>query len=39
VVFNLGGNEHWGGCVTGLRFDPIGAEGVAIEIRSLTLEP
>jgi len=38
VVFHLCGNEHWGGCLTGLRFGPTGAEGVRIEIRAIRLE-
>ena len=36
--FDLGGNEHWGGCLTGLRFDPTSAEGVSVEIRAMGLE-
>ena len=38
VVFDLGANAHWGGCVTGLRFDPAAAEGVLIEVRAIRLE-
>jgi len=38
VVFNVGKNEWWGGCLTNLRFDPAAAEGVKIEIRSIRLE-
>ena len=38
VVFELGSNEHWSGCLTSLRFDPTGSAGVAIEIRALRLE-
>ena len=38
LVFDLGGNEHWGGCLTGLRFDPTSAEGVLVEIRRIRLQ-
>lgn len=38
VVFNFRGHEHWGGCLTGLRFAPTAAEGVRLEIRSIRLE-
>jgi hypothetical protein len=38
LVFDLGGNEHWGGCLTGLRFDPTSAEGVLVEIRAIRLQ-
>jgi hypothetical protein len=37
-TFEVAKNEHWGGCVTGLRFDPAAKAGVVIEIRSITLE-
>ncbi len=36
--FAVGRNDHWGGCVTGLRLDPAVAAGVAIEIRSIRME-
>lgn len=37
-VFEVGKNEYWGGCVTGMRLDPTALEGVSIEIRSIRLE-
>jgi len=37
-IFEVGKNEYWGGCLTGLRFDPCGEEGVRIEIRRIALE-
>ena len=37
-VFEVGRSDYWGGCVTGLRFDPIGEAGVTIEIASIALE-
>jgi len=36
--FNVGRNENWGGCLTGMRFDPSSAEGALLEIRSIRLE-
>lgn len=38
VVLEVGKNEHWGGCLTGLRFDPTSTENTSIEIRALRLE-
>jgi len=38
ATFPVGTSEHWGGCVTSIRFDPIGAEATRIEIRSIRLE-
>jgi len=38
LTFDLGGTEYWGGCLTGLRFDPTSAEGVLIEIRAIRLQ-
>jgi len=37
-AFDVGGKEHWGGCVTSLRFDPTNAAGVNIEVRRIELE-
>ena len=37
-VFDAAKNRHWGGCVTGLRFDPAAKAGVVVEIRSIALE-
>jgi hypothetical protein len=37
VVFDLAAHEHWGGCVTAMRLDPISA-AATIEIRSIRLE-
>ncbi len=37
-VLPVGENEHWGGCVTSLRFDPTTEAGVVVEIRSIRLE-
>lgn len=37
-VFEMGRNDTWGGCITGLRFDPTDVEGAVVEIRSMTLE-
>ena len=36
--FNVGRNENWGGCLTGMRFDSSSAEGALLEIRSIRLE-
>jgi hypothetical protein len=38
LVFELGRSEHWGGCLTGLRFDPTSSEGVSVEIRDINLQ-
>ncbi len=38
VVFEMGGNPSWTGCITGLRLDPASEEGVEVEIRSIRLE-
>jgi hypothetical protein len=38
VVFDFGKNELWGGCLTGMRFDPAGADGVSIEVQAIRLE-
>lgn len=38
VEFNLRENPSWGGCLTGLRFDPTSAEDVLIEIQAIKLE-
>jgi hypothetical protein len=38
VVFDVGRNETWGGCLTGFRFDPTGVEDATIEIRAIRLE-
>jgi hypothetical protein len=38
VVFEVGRDETWGGCVTGLRFDPTDQPGVVVEIKSISLE-
>lgn len=37
-VFEVGRNEYWGGCVTGLRLDPTSEAGVTVEIASIALE-
>jgi hypothetical protein len=37
-VFEVGGNDHWAGCVTSLRFDPTGESGVTVEVRAIRLE-
>ena len=38
VTFDPARNETWGGCLTGLRFDPTSTAGATIEIRSIRLE-
>ncbi|MEN6403000.1 MAG: LamG-like jellyroll fold domain-containing protein [Armatimonadia bacterium] len=38
LVYEVGKNETWGGCVTGFRFDPTDVEGAVVEIKSITLE-
>jgi len=37
-AFEVATNEHWGGCVTGLRFDPAVKAGVVVEIRAIRLD-
>ncbi|MBC7287280.1 MAG: glycoside hydrolase family 99-like domain-containing protein, partial [Armatimonadetes bacterium] len=37
-IFEVGGSEYWGGCLTGLRFDPVDKAGVTVEIASIALE-
>jgi hypothetical protein len=37
-AFEVAKNEHWGGCVTGLRVDPAVKAGVLVEIRAIRLE-
>lgn len=37
-VFEVGKQEAWGGCLTGLRLDPAVAAGVKVEIRSVSLQ-
>jgi hypothetical protein len=37
-AFEVGKSDLWGGCVTGLRFDPAAASGVTVEIASIALE-
>ena len=37
-TFEVGKNEYWGGCLTGMRLDPSAAEGVTVEIKSIRLE-
>jgi hypothetical protein len=37
-TFEVGKSEYWGGCLTGMRFDPAVMEGVSIEIRGIWLE-
>jgi hypothetical protein len=37
-AFEVAKNEHWSGCVTGLRFDPAVRAGVVVEIRSIRAE-
>lgn len=36
--FEVAKNDHWSGCITSLRFDPVSESGVAVEIRSISLE-
>jgi hypothetical protein len=37
-TFDVGASEYWGGCLTGLRFDPTGEAGVQIRVRAIRLE-
>jgi len=37
-LFEVGQNDHWGGCITSLRFDPTGEPDVSVEIRAIRLE-
>ena len=37
-IFEVGKNEHWGGCVTSLRFDPCSETAVHVAIRSIRIE-
>jgi hypothetical protein len=37
-VFEVGKNEYWGGCVTGMRLDPADRTGITVEIASISLE-
>ena len=37
-TFDVGGNDYWGGCLTGLRFDPTSQAGVRLRIRAIRLE-
>ena len=36
-AFAVGATEFWGGCLTGMRFDPAKAAGVTVEIRAIRL--
>jgi len=38
LTFDVGANEHWGGCLTGLRFDPSNAAGTTIEVKRIELQ-
>ena len=38
LVFEVGQNEAWGGCITSLRFDPTSVAGAVVEIKSIVLE-
>ncbi len=38
LVFEVGKNETWGGCLTSLRFDPTDHQDAIVEIKRLALE-